>query len=323
MATLLVGMDKAPEHLFHADHPNRSLISALNRHDNSRVSQYSVWAICESRSLGLQDLGVPLKGIEGMPANVRGWIYRLLVADEASAVRHRELIVVGSEDQSDVAREGMATGLRSVHFDGLEEIVFQWLPDEENDRIRGRIWEHMAACSDKCPAYSHSLLDHYRTTGTLQRSQLEAAAQGTRTYGALKRISLANEEASLDFGKSGAVINMVTQHINTAGGSIGAVSGTGDIVSQSITAVRTLNVQGDLKPALEMVLNFIQNQVTLDEQKKEGAELVRTAATAPSKSTLTRLLSWLMALKEGTDYAVAGVLVGEAIAKLSDVVSHL
>lgn len=323
MATLLVGMDRAPENLFHADHPNRALISALNRHDNNRVSQYSVWAICESKSLELSDLGIPLKDIEAMPANVRGWIYRLLVADKASAIRHRELIVVGSEDKSDVAREGMATGLRNVYFDGLEEVLFRWLPDEESDRIRGRIWEHMAACSDSCSAYSDAVLEQYRNTGKLQRGQLEAAAQGTRTYGVLKRFSLANEEASLDFGKSGASITMVTQHINTAGGSVGAVSGTGDILSHSIAAVGTLNSNSDLKPVLEMVLTFIQGQVLHSERKTAGAELVRAAAVTPSKTTLTKLLGWLMALKEGTDYAVAGVLIGEAIAKLSGILNHM
>jgi hypothetical protein len=139
MAALLVGMGKAPEHLFNSKHTNQRIIGQLNGHDDDLVAQYSVWAIAENPDLGVSDLTIPLKDVEGFPANVRGWIYRLITADDTTAASHLEYIVLGSEDSSDEAREGLAIGIRSVFVDGLEETTFRWLPDEPIMRIRHRL----------------------------------------------------------------------------------------------------------------------------------------------------------------------------------------
>jgi hypothetical protein len=119
LAVVLIGLNKAPEHLFDLSHENRAVIGSVNRHHEPSVAQYSVWAICENAGLSLADLGVPLADIEGLPANVRGYVFRLITADAETAEKHRQYLVVGSEDPSEKARLGLAAGLQPVYFDGL------------------------------------------------------------------------------------------------------------------------------------------------------------------------------------------------------------
>jgi hypothetical protein len=198
MATLLVGMDKAPQHLFDKKHANKVVIGQLNRHHDHLVAQYSVWAIAENPNLGVGDLTIPLKDTESLPPNVRGWVYRLVSANEATAAAHLDYIVQGSQDQSDEAREGLAIGIRNVFVDGIDETTLNWLPDEEVPRIRQRLLEHMAACAEKCPAYLTAVIDSYRIADKAARTRLEGASQGTSTFRELRRIALATEQATLN-----------------------------------------------------------------------------------------------------------------------------
>ena len=81
LGLLVVGLDKAPPHMFDPDYDNREIVRVLGLHDDPLVSQYSIWAITENSGLGVNDLGIDLKNTEQQPANVRAWIYQLLAMD--------------------------------------------------------------------------------------------------------------------------------------------------------------------------------------------------------------------------------------------------
>jgi hypothetical protein len=323
MAALLVGMSKAPENLFHSKYTNRIIIGQLNGHDDDLVAQYSVWAIAENPALGVGDLTIPLKDTESLPPNVRGWIYRLVTVDDATAAAHLEYIVLGSEDPSDEAREGLAIGIRNVFVDGMDETTFRWLPDEPIPRIRQRLLEHMAACAEKCPSYLTPVLQSYRESDRAAQIRLEGAAQGTSTYRELRRIAMATEQATLNLDGDG-VRTMVTQYINTGGGSIGIVSGEGTVIAQSVEAITRMNDADALKPLLAEILKFISINVVDAGQQAIGAEAVKAVAVEPSKSKMQSIVDWLKMMKDGGGYlSAASHSIGDLIQQAEAAIHHL
>lgn len=63
LASVLVGIEKAPEHMFDSNHPNSSIIGALNSHPDAVVAQYSIWATMENKELGLAHVRIPLADV--------------------------------------------------------------------------------------------------------------------------------------------------------------------------------------------------------------------------------------------------------------------
>jgi nucleoside phosphorylase len=199
MATILVGLGKAPSHLFSAAHGNDVMIGELNRHDDALVAQYSVWATVEHPLLNLKHLKLALRDIEAQPSNVRGWVYRLLSADAATAEKHIDILQTGAADASMEAREGLAAGLRTVFSPGVEKLVVDWFLREQSEPVRQRLLEHMAISGHSSWRYTELVLQIYEAAGerSLIRTRLEAAAQGTKLYTELKTISLDAERRDL------------------------------------------------------------------------------------------------------------------------------
>lgn len=190
LAGILVGLNKAPDNLFSLNAKNDDVIGELNFHPDPIVAQYSVWATCENPSLGIKNLRLPLHDVETRPPNVRKYVYQLAVKDVQTAQDNYEFLVLGSEDPDADARAGLATGLRPIYFDGLETLITDWLNDEDVDRVKQRLHEHMAYNSDNCSAYASPVLRAYEAAdpGSLTRARLEASARNTSLYPAMKRI---------------------------------------------------------------------------------------------------------------------------------------
>jgi nucleoside phosphorylase len=190
LAGILVGLDKAPENLFSLNAFNREAIGELNLHPDSIVAQYSIWATYENPNLGLKNLRLPLHDVEAKAPNVRKYVYQLAVKDVQTAHDNYEFLVLGSEDPAPEARAGLATGLRGIYFDGLEGLVTDWFKDEEVERVKQRLLEHMARNADNCAAYAAPAMRAYEAAdaGSLTRARLEAAARNTSLYPAMKRV---------------------------------------------------------------------------------------------------------------------------------------
>ncbi|HVX76509.1 MAG TPA: hypothetical protein VHB49_10295 [Bradyrhizobium sp.] len=92
LALVVVGLDRAPAHLFDPRYENAAIVKVLGSHDDDVVSQYTVWAITENGHLSIRDLGIPLKDIEQQPANVRGWMFQLVGMSADDAQKNWDLV---------------------------------------------------------------------------------------------------------------------------------------------------------------------------------------------------------------------------------------
>jgi nucleoside phosphorylase len=203
LATLLLGLRKAPENMLSANHMNRDVIGTLNFYPDDLVSQYSVWAAYEDPEMSLGSLRIQPKDIGDYHEGIRKYAYRLMTASSSTALENRDYILNGSTDNSREAREGLATGLRNTYFSGLEEITLPWFADEESETVRSRLLEHMAGLTEKCASYSKPVTHTYEqlNAGSLGRARLEAAAAGTPLFPDLKRIEYQRGMADM-FGQS-------------------------------------------------------------------------------------------------------------------------
>lgn len=320
LAVVLVGLNKAPEHLFDLSHENRAVIGSINRHHDPGVAQYSVWAICENAGFGLAELGVPLADIEDLPDNVRGYILRLIAADAETAEKHREYLVLGSEDPSERARLGLAAGLQPVYFDGLEELTIDWLGGEVSQGVKDHLLDHMASQAERCPAYREAVVTTYTLAGigSLVRSRLEAAAAKTSLYGDLRRIAIQGETGSL-FEKE----ERLSQKFEfNAPVTIGAITGDNAKIENAIGAVQN-NAQG-AQEALALLAGLLSKSMTIGDELAHGKELVAAAQKGPTKPTLEKVVGWMKSIKDGAAYAVAaGHDFHQIYEKLQAILPHL
>lgn len=244
LASVLVGLDKAPDHLFSLSHPNSAVIGRLNLHDDALVAQYSAWAILESNVLDVTHLGTPVKDIEARPERVRAYTYRIISADSVTAERYREFIELGSVDTSQRAREGLASGLNKAYFDGIEEITLDWYDQERDANVKEAILDHMASQSPHSEVYLSKVTDEYLAagTGSMKRARLEAASEGLPIFGKLKRISLQAETLSL-FGNGQLFGGRMTNYtINAENLNVGVLAGDNASIEGGVTAGQTNNI---------------------------------------------------------------------------------
>jgi hypothetical protein len=319
MAAVLVGLDKAPEHLFSLNHPNSLVIGSLNEHNDCLVAQYSVWAICENTTLSLSHLGTRLKDVESRPDNVRGWIFQLIASKGRDAEKHREYLLLGSEDPSERARLGLAIGLVPTYFDGLEEITIDWFGSEECDAVRSSLLDHMASNSERCPAYCEVVIDAYRSenTGSLARARLEAAAQRTPLFGDLRRIALQNETLSLfaERPSTKGGVTIVNGNLNVGVMAGGDVTVGGDV---NTTQYSVKQAQEELTRLAALLQSSKEGEVP------EGVKLNDEALKKPIQTTVQKVLDWMKMIKEAGGYVVAGSAVfGEIFDRLSHLLAHL
>lgn len=199
MATILVGLDKAPYRLFSPRYTNAAMIGELNTHDDPLVAQYSVWAAVENPHLGIDHLRLPLRELASQPENVRGWIYRLLASDAITAAKHADIIQHGSVDAAVGARLGLAEGLVRTSFPGIDRIMLEWAMRESSNVVQQHLLEHMARFAAAFPRYEEMVVGVYRSAShnSLPRTRLEAAARNTTLYATLKAIDLNVERADL------------------------------------------------------------------------------------------------------------------------------
>lgn len=301
MASLLIGLNHAPDGLFHPRLPNSEIAGEMNRHDDNMVSQYSVWAMAENKEFSLRDLRLPVKDLEGYKANVRGWIYRLIVKSEDVAKSHHEYVVMGSEDTALEARLGLSRGIRNRYYDGIEMTTVPWLEEEENENIRLCLLDHMAANSNRCGVYETPVKQAYKHESSLVRARLEAAASGTGLYAELRRVALNNEQAELGLFSEEKV--MVTQNINTGGGNIGSVTATGDVQAGEIRVISQKTELPEVREFLTAYADLVQQ--LSGEDAKHAAKIAGELGNTPNQSVMARILEFLEKVKEGTGKTAA------------------
>lgn len=136
LALITVGLNRAYENMFHPRHSNAELVRVLGQHDNRVIKQYSVWSVIENTGLSINDLGIPFAQLEGEPSNVQSKMLQLGAEKIVDLKERQEVIRKGTYLTSVEAREGLAKGLQSVYYDGLEGITLDWYDIEGSLRVR-------------------------------------------------------------------------------------------------------------------------------------------------------------------------------------------
>lgn len=185
LALITVGLNKDIDNLFDPRYSNGQIVKALGQHDDAIVRQYSVWSVLENARLTIEDLGIPILEISKEPANVQAKLLQLVAEQEEDhKLRHR-VIRDGSFNEHHEAREGLAKGLLSTYYDGLEEITIDWFGSEESALIRGLLAEHFGRFSASCRPYEDKALAIVEAEPAL-KNRILLGAEGKPLYGAIK-----------------------------------------------------------------------------------------------------------------------------------------
>jgi hypothetical protein len=308
LALLLVGMSKAPEYLFHPRHGNAAIVTALGKHHDPIVSQYSVWAITENKDFGVRDLGIDINRLDEYPSNVRAWANRLVGSDQGFAIDHLELLERGSQDPAQEAREGLAIGIKYTCFDGLEEFTVQWLNDEGDQEIRAYIVDHMATNAHKIPTYRKMVELEYTDTATslAKRSRIEAMCEGTPVYRELRKLSIQEQMGSLGLG--GPTVQIGHLEVNVSKNASKDINITGSVQAGTISSgdgANSLGTSNFIAPSkvvavqrlLDATSDLLQDPGVEPSVKKELAADVAEARTQPSPGRIEKVMKGLAKLE--------------------------
>lgn len=195
LALITVGLNKAFENMFHPRHSNAELVKALGQHNNRIVKQYSVWSVIENTDLSIEDLGIPFSGLDIEPSNVQAKMLQLGAEKIVDLKERQEVIRKGSYLTAIDAREGLAKGLLSVYYDGLEGITLDWYDVEGSLRVRELLAEHFARYGSVCGPYEDKVFELFEADSALKK-RLYLGAVGTPLFGKLKANDL--REGTLD-----------------------------------------------------------------------------------------------------------------------------
>jgi hypothetical protein len=288
----LIGTDKAPEYFFEPSHANKNVIGVLNGHNNVLVRQYSVWAMAENATMTVDDLRLKITDASAQPHNVRRWLYQLIAKTAADAQKYRGLIEEASNDLQISVREGLASSLKDIYFDDLEEITMSWYGHEINAEVKGFLLDHMAANSDKCADYKAAVLNMYRGLGadSAAKLRLRVAAAKTELHTQMVKMDLTLQADLIGFdivSQTNRGVSVTNNQTINNYGNIGGVSMTGDINLENAVVGNT----GDEK-LTEILLKLVAeiNAASLNQEQRQEVEgLIAAVAKVPNESTFKKL----------------------------------
>lgn len=319
LGIIVVGLNKAPANLFHPRHSNATIVGVLGAHHDPIVAQYTVWAVAENENISFSDLRIPLSSVDGLPTNVRAWMYRALAMSQVSAQQNHERIVCGASDIEAEVRLGLAIGLRDTYYDGLDAVVLDWFFSEADMEVSHSLLDHIVKFWARCPAYEQVALEFYEKEGrnSLLRQRMDAHAAGTRLYGHFQRISY--DGANDLFRRNVVVNNNIYGNVNAAAVALG-----GDASN-----VGTANIHYKLQDIeimqaeLAKAIRKIHESDATPELKEEALGDVKLAQQDPSPDKLFKAVEVLNKIKDvaGAGSAITSSL-GDIISKISSYLSN-
>ena len=185
LALITVGLNKDIQNLFHPRHDNGQIVRALGQHSNLIIKQYSVWAVIENTRLTIFDLGIPFSALENQKPNVQAKLLQLVASYEADPSARQDLIIRGSNLNAVEAREGLAKGLSSNYYEGLQDVTLGWFDVEDSEPVKGLLAEHFARYADHCGDYRIRALELSEQPGQM-RDRVLLGAEGTPLFGLVK-----------------------------------------------------------------------------------------------------------------------------------------
>ncbi|QWK79423.1 hypothetical protein [Ochrobactrum sp. BTU1] len=306
LGLVAIGLERAPEFLFHPKYSNSSVVKLLGAHDEPLVSQYSVWAAAENSKLGAKDIGIDFKDLERQPPNIRSYVYRLMAEEPDESTLRTELIECGSKDREVEARIGLSIGLRDIYFDSLPNLTDNWFHDEHDDDVQSYLLDHFAVNSHKSLRYKEICIDHYREArnNEKKRFRLAAAAGGTALYTELRQIDIKEESGFLDANRS--TYNVTNNSFVNNGKMVGAFSQAGDVSSSDNISITEYNYNNVLQ-ILEDVSRETHEMPVSQSARAELDHAVQVAKSNPNKDSIGKVVSTLQKIENGFN-AVDGMV---------------
>lgn len=250
LGLILVGLNRAPPNLFHPRHRNADLVRALGTHQESLVSQYTLWAAAENPELSASDVGIEPLSVESREANIRSYMYRLYASDSEYSKTQHQLIEAGSRDGEIEARLGCAIGIGDTWYYGIEQIILDWVHDEDDIEIQKYLLHHIAKQSNHSRVYWNSATDLFSAYegSSEMRDVLKAGAATSPLFRELSKIE--SDDRGL-FSK-GDTYYMTHNNITNTGNMQGqfAISGNGTAENsgdQSSFSTGNINVDEAVK----------------------------------------------------------------------------
>ncbi len=282
LGLIVVGLNRAPPHLFEPNHSNAAMVRAMGGHHDPMVSQYSVWAITENQHLGVADLGIDLKSIEQLPANVRAWVFQLLAIDSADTDAHVEYIRLGIEDQSAEARLGLAVGLQNTFSQTLEPLVLDWFTRELTGEVMLQVLDHLIRQADRSAAYKSHVLAAFERGNADDRDRMLATSAGSPLYSILSKIKY---DGGADLFRGATEVTNQTFNIGNIQTNSLAINGNS---SQTGSVTNTYNAQTleAIQSHLTDAEREIRNSAADVGTQKEALRAVEAAKKEPTKDNL-------------------------------------
>jgi len=318
LGLIVVGLDRAPANMFEPNHENAAIVRALGRHHDAIVSQYSVWAITENSSLGVADLGIDIKNIEQLPANVRAWVFQLLAMEASSTGANSDYITAGIEDRSPEARLGLAVGLKDSFSPSLVPQVLEWFTREMDTEIRSQIVDHIVRQAERSDAYWQHAVDAFERGRPEERDRMLAAAAGSKLYSRLSQIKYSRGGMDL-FRGDNFVQNNNFNIGNIQAGAV-AING-GEAKARDTTNTYNTQTIELIQSHLNDAEREIKGSVADVETKKEALAAIDIAKNEPTKDNLGRAVATIEKVEAaaqktlGIGTALAGI--GRLIARAS------
>jgi hypothetical protein len=311
MSLVLVGIDKAPEHIFDPRYTNKQIVKALGAHHEPIVSQYSVWAAAENKNLRASDIGINLKNFDDYPPNVRSYAYRLYGSElEYSTLRH-EMVLRGKDDTSDEARSGLARGIRDSFYDGLEPITLHWWGSEKNADVQKQIVDHFVRQSHRTESYAKLAIELYEDDRhRRERERMEAMAAGSPLYLRFRKYSSEQELGPLF--REGNVTNTYNiGNFQSGVTSFGGNASNDGNVSIELNEDNRQQAIKLLKEAAEVV-----GQLPASEESEVAEAEIAKAIAAPTKDKITNVVEIINKIRDGISGIEGAVKSAEVIAKI-------
>jgi hypothetical protein len=191
LALITVGLNRDVENLFDPRHSNGQIVKALCQHDDLIIRQYSVWSVIENAKLTIDDLGIHFSKIKNEPPNVQAKLLQLAAERETNILFRHSIINDGSLYEHAEAREGLARGLLTQYYQGLEEITIGWFDVEGSVEVKALLSEHFGRFSNICRTYEDKALTIAETEPAF-KNRLLLGAEGKQLYGMIRAHELKN-----------------------------------------------------------------------------------------------------------------------------------
>jgi hypothetical protein len=289
LALVVVGLGRSPENLLNPRHTDAEMVKVLGGHDDSVVSQYSVWAITENKRLGVADLGIPIADIDDYPPNVRAWVLQLLAMEANKKNSYWEIIAHGMTDPSPEVRRGLALGFKETFIDVFEPLILEWIVNEPDLEARQHLTDHVVRQAPKSRNYGELAIELYEVADPISRQTMEVSAIRTPLFTKFKAIASSHGPDLFE-----RVTYVADQHINISNINAGVVavgsgsaSNEGTVNVQAWTQQKIEAIRGELAK-LEAALHASE---LVPEEKERALAHVREAKIDPSPGKVEKVIS--------------------------------